>query len=228
MLIMRLVPALAIILLLAGTAAATAQGTDSAGSGPAAAATAGEATPVLDQQQALRRIQELETALRNAVTHIRSQEATPRTPPDVAQSYYAALKWDYEYAIRMREHTDWLFWWQLISVYALLGVTLLIVFFGVYVSVRELGHAMRASTVAAQRTKSVQDNPEATESSAEEPAPSRHIFKLSPGEVSITTTLTGIVILVLALGYLYLFVNQVMEFKPPMGTTPPKVTVSGE
>lgn len=235
---MRLIYTLAAIVLLAWTTAATAQGIDSSGSAqtsdhePAAAAVAQEAATTLDHEQALQRIRDLETALTKAATRIRNQEGAAHTPPDVTASYYTALKWDYEYAIRMRKHTDWLFWWQLISVYALLGVTILIVLFGVYVSVRELGKAMRASTVAAQQPAStvagkqptsIDDNPEVAADELAEATPGQHTLKLSATEARITTTLTGVVILVLALGYLYLFVDKVMDFtlQPAVATSPP-------
>lgn len=210
---MRLLRSLAIIVLLAWAAAAAAQGAD-----PAAPAPGRDAAAVPDHEQALRRIAELETALTNAVTRIRAQEGATQIPPDVMASYYAALKWDYEYAIRMREHTDWLFWWQLVSVYALLGVTILIVLFGVYVSVRELGKAMRANTMATDQPAGA-----AAIEEGQEPLPAgAHRLKISPTETSITTTLTGVLILVLALGYLFLFVNKVMDFtlEPATATAP--------
>lgn len=215
---MPLLHSLAIIALLAWTTAAAAQAADPAGPAPAAGR---DAAALSDYEQALGRIAELETALTNAVTRIRAQEGAIQTPPDVMASYYAALRWDYEYAIRMREHTDWLFWWQLISVYALLGVTILIVLFGVYVSVRELGKAMRANITATSQPMAA-----AAIEDGEEPLPiGSHRLKISPTETSITTTLTGVLILVLALGYLFLFVNKVMNFtlEPATVTAPARL-----
>ena len=103
----------------------------------------------------------------------------------------------YDHLEALRGHTRAVFAWQQFASDATLWLVVLVVLAGVGLSVYEITNSVRRAERAAAR------------GGAEGAAPSS--LTLSPGQVQITSAITGVVVLALSLGFLFLFLDRVYD-----------------
>lgn len=148
---------------------------------------------------------------------------------DAIRSYHASLVDHYAYQAELRDQARSVLGWQLFSAYVLLGLVALVVILGVALSFLEVRSGLVSSRLVPALSKAVADAvpdppPDPVLDPAlepAEPAPAapavvdhRHSITLSATSLQVTSAITGVIILVISLGFLYLFVDKVLELKP--------------
>jgi hypothetical protein len=108
----------------------------------------------------------------------------------------------------LSRHAEKIFDWQLVSLRLLTFITILMTLAGLVVAAREIPRSLRPVSPPPAA-------PAGGDPAAEVPGGGTpHQVVLGPGNVSVTTAAAWVVMLALALGYLYLFVSEVMELEP--------------
>ena len=145
----------------------------------------------------------------------------------------------YRYSNDLRDHADSILSWQLISAYIVLVMVVLVTGLGIFLSFIEVRAALRIPEKVLAIASDAKPNPdtvsegEPDETYAGKTEDGRGASKgttliISPDKLQITSAVTGVVILVISLGFLYLFVSSVLTVKPgdftsayqPTGSTP--------
>ena len=153
--------------------------------------------------------------LENAAETVRKLEeeiaeltaAPARLKEDKIELYSAYMKTQieqYEFQKVLRNHSIDVFRWQLFSGYTLLAMVMAIAALGVYLSYKEVMSAINSSAKDATNVATQ----EAT------PAKEKTELILSLQKIQVTSAVAGIVILVLSLGFLYLFLDKVYQLEP--------------
>lgn len=102
-----------------------------------------------------------------------------------------------EHERSLQGHQDRIFDWQLVALQLVTFITVLMTLAGLVIAAREIPRSLRPGGKA---------------SGTDGTAPTQ--LELGPGNVSVTTAAAWVVMLALALGYLYLFVHEVMDLDP--------------
>ena len=105
----------------------------------------------------------------------------------------------------LRRHAILALQWQLITAYCLTVLVLGLVGLGIYLSIIEVKAALRKPTDVEQKILA-QDPQSSVREKIE--------LTLSLQKLQVTSAVTGVVILVLSLAFLYLFVKEVFEINP--------------
>ncbi len=125
----------------------------------------------------------------------------------VVQKYYDSLILHYRYEDSLRNHTHNILQWQLISAYVVLLLVVLVTCLGTALSYWEVSRSLKIPLQYLDRTGG-------TSEAAPSDVLATTTLEISPQRLQITSAVTGVVILVLSLGFLYLFVDRVLELKP--------------
>ncbi len=187
--------------------------------------------PVLAQAQSLsnaadlERITELETQLgateqmvldmSTELTNLRDQAETGLM--DAARAQNQAVIDHLTYKNSLRRHAQLILWWQLISSYVLLALVCVVTILGVVLSYREVINAMKAPEKAIETFAQqglLEDDASTGEGDVPVPGSKGATLIISAQKLQVTSAITGVVILVLSLAFLYLFVMQVLEVVP--------------
>ena len=146
---------------------------------------------------------------------------------EVLKSYNASLVDHYAHQAKLRDQARAVLGWQLFSAYVLLFVVVAVVGLGVWLSFLEVRSGLMVSTVARPASKAavIAADPAAVPADPAEPAdpavaaavalePRSTQLKLTPTSLHVASAITGVIILVISLAFLYLFVDKVLELKP--------------
>jgi len=117
--------------------------------------------------------------------------------PELQKAYVAAKKVEYKSQARLHEHRASIFEWQLMAANVVLALVVLVVSAGIIFSAMQLRKAL------------LMDQPQ---DSAE--------LELSATKIRVTSSVVGIIVLVLSLGFLYLFLTEVFDLEPIDLTAP--------
>lgn len=147
---------------------------------------------------------------------------------ETAQAQNAAITEFLGYQSDLRAHALAIFTWQLRSAYVVLALVVAVTMLGVVLSYMEVRNAMRApekvmkALGAAQAQEGEPDTPPVPGTGAN--------LVISAQKLQVTSAITGVVILVLSLAFLYLFVNEVLEAKVIDFATPlaPQIEAAAE
>lgn len=121
------------------------------------------------------------------------------------------------YTMDLRAHALSLLNWQLVSSYVVLGLVVAVTLLGVVLSFMEVKNAMKApeKVMEALSTGTLNEAPADPPADGTPPPPSGSTsLIISAQKLQVTSAITGVVILVLSLGFLYLFVKEVLEAVP--------------
>ena len=149
---------------------------------------------------------------------------------EVLKSYNASLVDHYAHQAKLRDQARAVLGWQLFSAYVLLFVVVAVVGLGVWLSFLEVRSGLMVSTVARPASKAavIAADPAAVPADPADPAepadpavaaavalePRSTQLKLTPTSLHVASAITGVIILVISLAFLYLFVDKVLELKP--------------
>ncbi|MEC9431735.1 MAG: hypothetical protein VYD87_02410 [Pseudomonadota bacterium] len=111
---------------------------------------------------------------------------------DIARGFAANVAW--------RSHQASVYAWQLLASYVTLGIVVVVTLGGLGLAVFEILGAVRMAEAAAAR------------GAAADRAQSS--LTLSPNQMQITSAVTGVVVLALSLGFLFLFLDRVYPIQP--------------
>lgn len=106
------------------------------------------------------------------------------------QEYYTSLINFYRFQEDMRKHTKRVLWWQIVASYLILFLVVMVTGLGGFLSYREVMKAM-----------AIGFSPE-------------HKLDVAANRFQVTSAITGVVILVLSLFFLFLFVDRVFQINP--------------
>ncbi len=131
-----------------------------------------------------------------------SNQALPESAQAVQEKWLASWIDRYEHEIKLRQHARQVLTWQSFASYAILLVVIAVTSLGVYLSYVEVKASLDTpekalSAVSQQNTGS---------------PPTELIVSFQ--KLQVTSAVTGVVILVLSLGFLYLFLDRVFELEP--------------
>jgi len=99
------------------------------------------------------------------------------------------------------DHTMKVFYWQLVAAYLVLFLVILVVGLGVYLSFFEV----RAAVSMRRKAESSQDQQQTPAQQTE--------LTLSLQKIQITSAITGVSVLVISFGFLYLFLERVFDIE---------------
>ena len=111
----------------------------------------------------------------------------------------------FDHQKRLRDHAISVLQWQLLAAYCVTFLVLGIVALGIYLSIIEVKAVLRKPKDLDQKILT-----EDTQSTVRE----KIELTVSLQKLQVTSAVTGVGILVLSLGFLYLFVKEVFEIKP--------------
>jgi len=158
---------------------------------------------------------------------------------DVESGYAAAVKRFhqsqvefYDYQNDLREQAQSVLFWQLVSAYVLLALVVLVTGLGIILSFVEVKEAMSlpGKVLVAGAQGAAAAGGAAPAPGAPPPAMPPTTLEISAQRLQVTSAVTGIVVLVISLAFLYLFVDRVLSLQPTDITTmhePPKVDDAG-
>ncbi|WP_147125227.1 hypothetical protein [Shimia ponticola] len=132
----------------------------------------------------------------------------------VVQRYNQSWIDYYEHETLLRAHARYALMWQLLSGYFLLAVVVAVTGLGIYLSYKEVMSAVEAPNQ--MLTKLEEELAEGAGGTAEQQAVAAQKTELvlSFQKLQVTSAVTGVVILTLSLGFLYLFAQSVLELEP--------------
>lgn len=175
--------------------------------------------PIESERAAL--IRQIETfhseiiQLREEVNLLRQQRDLGAVEASAAS--YANLRSFHEHQIRLRDQAQAKLSWHLHASYAMAVVVVLVVLFGLWLAYIEVRRSLIASTNA--RAYSTDEDPAPNDGQDQGSRAPEHKLVLSSNSVQITSAITGVVILVISLGFLYLFLQEVYRLEPQDWTT---------
>ena len=111
----------------------------------------------------------------------------------------------FSYLEDLRNHAMLKLWWQLLAAYCLTILVLGVAGLGIYLSIIEVRAALKKPREAGQDML-VRDMQGTMQEKIE--------LTLSLQKLQVTSAVTGVVVLVLSLAFLYLFVKEVFEVNP--------------
>ncbi len=137
------------------------------------------------------------------------------------ESYHGSLVDFYTYQNDLRQHAQSVLNWQLVSSYTLLLLVVVVTGLGVTLSFLEVRSALNIPARVLQRqtgtsADSADDTPEpgGDGGPGQPAAPAPTTLQISPQSLQVTSAVTGVVILVISLAFLYLFIARVLELQP--------------
>ena len=175
-------------------------------------------------EQALATADAQNTALETQNNTLRVQLAQAKTQASadtsdsfnqVVQRYNQSWIDYYDHEHMLRAHARYALMWQLLSGYFLLAVVVAVTGLGIYLSYKEVMSAVEAPNQALQKLQE-----EASQAAGGGTADQQALaaqkteLVLSFQKLQVTSAVTGVVILTLSLGFLYLFVQSVLELEP--------------
>lgn len=157
-------------------------------------------------------------------------ESIKKSSSDAAKSYFLSLNNYYKYDMEMRNYSIKILNWQVVSVYSILSAVIVVVALGVVLSFIEVraalqlpGKVMSSNFILERGRKAPASGEDAGDGQGEaEPegegsngaATYATNLEISPQKLQITSAVTGVVVLVISLAFLYIFVLKVLEINP--------------
>lgn len=134
---------------------------------------------------------------------------------EAQQAYNASLADFAQYEIELRDHALSLLEWQLVSAYVILALVVGVTMLGIVLSFVEVRSSLTAprEAIEALGKAGFATGEETGEDGTPAPANGTTLI-VSAQKLQVTSAITGVVILVLSLGFLYLFVKEVLEAVP--------------
>jgi hypothetical protein len=166
----------------------------------------------------------------------------PLSPQGLTQISEKALAFELrriDFEIEMLRHAEAAFAWQAVASWLMMGLSIVLVLAGLFMSAYQfIAVAARAETRAAQaaaEAMTLRSQATATASAAaavagQPPPPDLSgITKLeiSPTAIRVESSALGIIILVISLGFTYLFLDKVYELKMLSNAEPPPAAAAG-
>lgn len=170
---------------------------------PATASSQGEVTDAEKLEDALCALRAMEAECRALQERAEVQD-DPKAKAAL-DAYYESYVEFYNHQQNLRDHAIAALKWQLRSAYGLTVLVFFVVGLGIYLSIIEVRTALKRRGEVGHDLLA-QD----TQSTAQE----KIQLTLSLQKLQVTSAVTGVVILVLSLAFLYLFVKEVFEINP--------------
>ena len=146
--------------------------------------------------------------------------ANRESQDSVMKAYRSSWVDFYDHEKMLRKHARDILYWQKFSAYIILVLVVSVTCLGVFLSFIEVRAALAVprSILPGQQRKKIgieNDNEDGNEggNNSEVEGASSHLV-LSLTQLQITSAITGVVILVISLAFLYLFVDRVFEIDP--------------
>lgn len=134
------------------------------------------------------------------------------------------------YEQSLRGHALSILDWQLVSSYVVLGLVVAVTLLGVILSFMEVKNAMKApdKVMEALKTGDFGTADDDGGAGGTPPPANGTTLVISAQKLQVTSAITGVVILVLSLAFLYLFVKEVLATRPMDFSTELAPTIQGE
>ena len=185
-------------------------------------------TPTVAQESRsdAEKISALEKALENADAKIKTLSAIVEQYPicateETSESCIAVRERHnqhlidrYDDAKLLRAHTRFVFRWQLLAAWAMLFMVLGVAGFGVFLSYQEVMATIRAPQDARTQFASINNVEVKSAEETQAVAKQQTELVLSLQKLQLTSAVTGVIILGLSLGFLFLFLQYVFEIEP--------------